>query len=860
MKCWGYNVYGELGDGTTTDRSTPVDVIGLNSVVSAMSAGYGQTCALTNSGGMKCWGDNAGGQLGDGTQIQRTIAVDVTGLTSGVSFIATGVAHSCAVTVNGGLKCWGANDSGILGDGTTIARLTPVSVLNLFVSVSAVTATGASTCALTSNGGVKCWGSNQSGQLGDGTTTTRLTAVDVTGLASGVVAMAMGGSFACALTSAGGVKCWGNNTLGQLGVGNVPQQLTPVNVLGLTSGVSAIAAGATHACALTTAGGVKCWGANTNGVLGNGTTDNSFTAVDVVGLSGGVSAISAGGGNGNTCALTNSGGVKCWGDNQLGQLGNGTVNTFSPIPVDVISLVGIASQSIAFAPLANKLVTDGPFTVAATGGASGNPVTFTAQGVCGSSGANGATITLTGAPGICTISANQAGNANYLAAPPVQQSFNVSLPSYTVAPSAGANGTIFPSTVVLVTSGQTTMFTVTANGGYVASVTGSCNGSLTGSAPNYTYTTNAITTSCTVAATFDAMRAPSAPLIGSATPGDGQATISFAIPSDGGSPITTYSVTCNPGQLLGSGVASPITVTGLSNGTTYSCSATATNAIGMSAPSASLNVRPFGLPGAPTIGSPVAGNTLAAIFFAPPTLNGGLPITGYKAICNPGGVIMIGAFSPVTFTGLANDTTYICSVAAINSAGTGSSSGNVSVTPSASESLVFTAAMTRKTHGNAGIFNFPIDLAQQSPMGPVSVEPRNIGAGHVVAFQFNSPIASTGTVIATDYLGANVGSRSAVVSGNEVIVTLTDIPDGSRVHVLLTDVNSSGINASAWIAFLLGDANSSRAVNSADISAVKAHTGQATTVTSFKFDLDASGSINAADLSIVKSRSGRVAP
>src|SRR5205823_3213591 len=153
---------------------------------------------------------------------------------------------------------------------------------------------GGYSCALTSAGGIKCWGDNGWGQLGDGTTTERHRPVDVSGLAGGVAAISAGGDHTCALTSAGGVKCWGHNVFGQLGDGTTTDGHAPVDVSGLGGGVAAIAAGGCHTCALTTAGGVKCWGDNTDGELGDGTTTERHAPVDVLGLAGGVAAVSVG--------------------------------------------------------------------------------------------------------------------------------------------------------------------------------------------------------------------------------------------------------------------------------------------------------------------------------------------------------------------------------------------------------------------------------------------------------------------------------------------------------------------------------------------------------------------------------------
>ncbi len=334
LKCWGYNETGQLGDGSLTQRRTPVDVSGLTSGVASVAANDSHTCAVTAAGGLKCWGLNSSGRLGDGTTTQRTTPVDVSGLTSGVASVSAGDSHTCAVTTAGGLKCWGSNGGGQLGDSTTTQRTTPVDVSGLTSGVDSVFAGSYHTCAVTAAGGVKCWGSNGGGQLGDGTTTQRKTPVDVSGLTSGVASMSVGSDHSCVVTTTNGLKCWGYNGSGQLGDGSLTQRTTPVNVSGLTSGVASVSASSGHTCAVTTAGGLKCWGYNGSGQLGDGSLTQRRTPVDVSGLTSGVARVSAGGAH--TCAIPTSGGLKCWGANGSGQLGDGTA-TMRTTPVDVQS-------------------------------------------------------------------------------------------------------------------------------------------------------------------------------------------------------------------------------------------------------------------------------------------------------------------------------------------------------------------------------------------------------------------------------------------------------------------------------------------------------------------------------------------
>ncbi len=345
--CWGANGNGQLGDGSSVRRRTsPVRVAGLAEGVVAVSAGELHTCALTDSGGVKCWGENGNGQLGDGTTTDRIAPVDVAGLGEGAVAISTGTIHTCALTASGGVKCWGRMLLGPLSVqeralGTGMARdiRTADYVDGLTSGVIAVSSGTLHTCALTTSGGVKCWGYNREGQLGDGTKTDSGTPVDVAGLGEGVVSISAGWKHTCAVTSDADVKCWGWNNGGQIGDGTVIDRTTLAVVDGLTESATAVSTGRMHTCALTASGAVKCWGFNGVGQLGNGKTLPSSAPVDVEGLSGGVTSIASG--LSHNCAVTSAGGLKCWGIGSSGQLGDGTPDAqHRPTPEDVAGLSG----------------------------------------------------------------------------------------------------------------------------------------------------------------------------------------------------------------------------------------------------------------------------------------------------------------------------------------------------------------------------------------------------------------------------------------------------------------------------------------------------------------------------------------
>ncbi|MEQ1518423.1 MAG: dockerin type I domain-containing protein [Usitatibacteraceae bacterium] len=543
-----------------------------------ISAGSFHTCALTTSGGVKCWGVNQTGQLGiDPAQSQSTFPIDVPGLTSGIADIAAGGSHTCALTTTGGVKCWGLNQNGQLGDnGPLTVRFSPTDVSGLATGVASISAGRLTSCAVTSSGGAKCWGANGAGQLGDGTTVQANVPADVAGLGSGVGAIATYNGHACAVTVAGGVKCWGQNNSGQLGTGFPPvSSLIPVDVISAQSapaltGASGIVVSFATSCALTS-GGALCWGDDGVGQLGN---DSAifFSNVPVSVLAGasqpalgGVTAIASG--NSHSCAVT-GGGVKCWGFNTSGQLGNGNNNFSVGTPVDVIAGPGLAPLS-----------------------------------------------------GVTAISAGE--------------------------------------------------------------------------------------------------------------------THTCALMSDTG-------VKCWGANFRGE------------------------------------------------LGANLPGS--------------------YQ-------------FTPVDV-----------------------------VVPS----INLVAVQSRKPHGATGSFDVALDTSALIG-GAVSGEPRTIGTGHTIVFQFEGPVTAVGTVTAVDSVGAPVGTAVALASGNEVLVTLTGIPDNSRATIAIAGVNG-GVNASVSAGFLVGDVNNTRSVNSSDISGVKARSGQTTDATNFKFDLNASGAINSSDISAVKARSGLTLP
>ena len=351
VKCWGSNEKGQLGNGSWTDNPAPVAVGGLGKDIIAVTAGGRHTCALAGQGHVRCWGGNESGQLGNGTQLDSPLPVDVQGLADGVVAVAAGDQFTCALSGDGRVRCWGNNARGQVGDGTLINRTVPVDVAGLAGSAVAIAAGGEHACALLDGGAVQCWGANRFGQLGNKTRKDSRVPVDVSGLGSASVALTAGSGQTCALSGAGGVKCWGWN-------GNETENhlaAQPEDVSGLGNDVTAIAAGAQHTCALTR-DRVECWGSNYVGQLGSEALAASSVPVTVIGLGGGMLAIATGAYH--TCVLSDSAGVECWGQNYQGELGDGS-RPYSATPVSVVGLrtATFASLTATAAPSSTPAAT-----------------------------------------------------------------------------------------------------------------------------------------------------------------------------------------------------------------------------------------------------------------------------------------------------------------------------------------------------------------------------------------------------------------------------------------------------------------------------------------------------------------------
>jgi alpha-tubulin suppressor-like RCC1 family protein len=357
VACWGDGQNGDLGNGPATDSngsdmSMPVTVYELTGATQ-IAAGHFYTCALISDGTVDCWGEGPHGELGNGRSgTYSAYPQQVDGLRD-ASALTAGGSHACAIVSGGMVECWGANHAGQLGNGSTSDSSVPARVSGIS-GATAISAGEDHTCAIVAGGKVECWGGNYEGQLGNGSTASSSSPVIVPGL-SGATDISAGSYASCAIVSGGTVKCWGINSGGPDNA-MVRYSAVPVAVSGISGATSTVLEDAygymtTYACALVDGGAVTCWGDTWSS--GNSATASGPDRVTVSGLS---DAVSLTAGDAYTCVVLAHGMVKCWGFNDVGQLGNGTKdNSQTPTTVTVggvskstVLLVGAGVLGVLF--------------------------------------------------------------------------------------------------------------------------------------------------------------------------------------------------------------------------------------------------------------------------------------------------------------------------------------------------------------------------------------------------------------------------------------------------------------------------------------------------------------------------------
>ncbi|WP_165452515.1 S-layer homology domain-containing protein [Paenibacillus thalictri] len=721
---WGSNSDGQLGDGTLTDRTTPVTVTGL-SRIKAVSGGVGyHTLALDEDGHVWAWGRNEDGDLGDGTTTQRTTPVQVSGL-SNVKAIAAGGYFSLALKEDGTVWSWGINDAGELGDGTTQQRSLPQQVPGLS-NIKAIAAGGNHSLAVDTGGHVWAWGENRYGAVGDGTGTNRKVPVQISGLPD-VTAIAGGGYHSLAVDAAGHVWAWGYNSYGQLGDGTTTQRLSPVQVPGL-SGMKEVAAGGFHSFAMKSDGMIWSWGLNSSGQLGDNTSTNRLLPV----LSKAVmdaTAPTVSSGTISASSLTSASVTLNWTkaeDNMSEQSvlqylvyrsGSGNIQTVSDMErrgtavgsyasdIGLLEITGLRPGTTYYfniivkdaagyksAYTMRQVVTKSLHTVSYNGnGSTGGNVPVDSH-----SYEEGASVTVMDNSGNLVKGGHSftgwntqadgngmsyAANAGFImGAADVRLYAMWDANCYTVRYGAGANGTI-SATVETVTYGRSpaAIPIVTPHSGYTFAGWSSDGGTTMLTSEQVAATT--VTADMTYTAFYtqnpSPPLAPDAPVLQPAAAGNGKVTLTW-------NPVaraTGYKVyqsvtsgTYGTETATVSGSVYTYDAAGLSNGTTYYFVVKAANSGGDSAASNEVSAVPVTVPAAPADISAIASIGQAIVAFSIPGDDGGSAITGYEVTSSPGDITATGAASPIAITGLMNGTTYTFTVKAINSAGSGAAS------------------------------------------------------------------------------------------------------------------------------------------------------------------------------------------
>lgn len=848
VQCWGGNDDGKLGNGSTIPSNRPVQAIVPASKVTAVATGGNHTCAVVD-GGVKCWGNNFAGKLGipDYLGVQGSLVpVEAIAAGSGATGVAVGVWHSCAIVL-GGVKCWGDNFRGQLGIGNTAQPFAVVDTIPAGSNVTAMSAGGDHTCVVV-GGGVQCWGANSYGQLGNNSTSASSLPVQTIATASKATAVSAGQEHTCAVVD-GGAQCWGSNNAGKLGNNDFlqVQSNVPVQTIPPAKGVTSIAAGGLHSCAIVN-GGVQCWGGNGGGQLGNNSPARSFVPIETLAAGSNAKAISAG--VGHTCAVAGAR-VLCWGFPS--ELGND--NAFpSLVPVSGIAPGGnVSAIAAARAGTHTCAVRSGGVRcwnsqIANTAGGdnSYNPVDVIAAGSNVSAVSNGAGYS-------CAVV--DAGVQCWGINPDGQ--LGVSGPSGTPVPVAAIPA---GSSVVGVSAGRSHTCALLSGGVqcWGANDAGQLGNNST-------------------ASSFSPVQAiPAGSGVTAISSGNSHtcAVVSAGVQCWGANfsgqlGINSTVQSLVPVQVIAAGSGA----TAIAAGSGHTCAvvgggaqcwgANFAGALGNNSTAQSL------VP----VQSIVAGSGVTAVTvggdFSCAVILGGVQCWGRNFSGNLGNNGTSNSLIPVQTIPAGSNVSavsagffYACALVGGGFACWGEGqvqnrytlSGPRPVTAFILGGASLTGVLSRKVHGSVGTFDVAVD-STQPVNGLVTVEPRTIGTGHTIIFQFDVPVTASGTASVTP-----AGAAVTASSGNEVSVNLTGVPDNQRISITLAEVNGAVSPPPVSIGFLVGDVNNTRSVNSSDISGVKARSGQSASAANFKFDLNASGAVNSSDISAVKARSGLMLP
>ena len=343
VSCWGRGNFGQLGNGGTSQQNSPTltSSLGTGRTAVAITAGYSHTCAILDNGSVSCWGRGNFGQLGNGGTSQQNSPTLTSSLGTGRTAVAitAGYSHTCVILDNGSVSCWGIGNKGHLGNGGTSQQNSPTLTNSLGTGRTAVAISAGQyhSCAILDSGSVSCWGYGIEGQLGNGGTSQQNSPTLTSSLGTGrkAVAISAGDIHTCAILDNGSVSCWGEGSKGRLGNGGTSQQNSPTltNSLGTGRTAVAISGGAKHTCAILDSGSVSCWGYGGIGILGDGGTSDQNSPTLTSSLGTGRTAVALENGHAHTCAILDDASMKCWGNDNNQQLGNGATGSTGDPPV-----------------------------------------------------------------------------------------------------------------------------------------------------------------------------------------------------------------------------------------------------------------------------------------------------------------------------------------------------------------------------------------------------------------------------------------------------------------------------------------------------------------------------------------------